>query len=46
VVRRIVSSSLQPENWKMEDTTALLITLGYTAVFATLGIKWFKWSNK
>jgi len=46
VVRRIVSSSLQPENWKMEDTTALLITVGYTLVFATLGIKWFKWSNK
>jgi len=46
VVRRIVSSSLQPDTWKMEDTTALLITLGYTIVFATLGIKWFKWSNK
>jgi len=46
VVRRIVSASLHPDGWKMEDTTALLITLGYTVVFATLGIKWFKWSNK
>ena len=46
VVRRIVSSSLQPELWKMDDTTALLITFGYTILFATLGIKWFKWSSK
>jgi ABC-2 type transport system permease protein len=46
VVRRIVSASLSPETWSMDDTTALLITLGYTIVFATLGIKWFKWSSK
>jgi ABC-2 type transport system permease protein len=46
VVRRIVSSSLRPETWNMDDTTALLITFGYTIVFATLGIKWFKWSSK
>jgi hypothetical protein len=24
----------------------LLLTLGYTAVFAFLGIRWFKWSTK
>jgi ABC-2 type transport system permease protein len=46
VVRRIVSASLRPETWNMDDTTALLITFGYTIVFATLGIKWFKWSSK
>lgn len=46
VVRHIVSSSLRPDLWNMEDTTSLLITFGYTIVFATLGIKWFKWSSK
>jgi ABC-2 type transport system permease protein len=46
VVRRIVSSSLHPETWNMEDTTSLLIAIGYTIVFAILGIKFFKWSNK
>ena len=46
VVRHIVSASLSPGNWSMDDTTALLITLGYTVVFAILGIRWFKWSNK
>jgi ABC-2 type transport system permease protein len=46
VVRHIVSSSLRPELWNMDDTISLLLTFGYTAVFATLGIKWFKWSSK
>jgi ABC-2 type transport system permease protein len=46
VVRRIVSSSLRPETWNMDDTISLLITFGYTIVFAILGIKWFKWSSK
>jgi len=46
VVRRIVSASLRPDLWNMDDTTSLLVTLGYTIVFAILGIKWFKWSNK
>jgi len=46
VVRHIVSSSLRPDLWSMDDTISLLLTFGYTAVFATLGIKWFKWSSK
>ncbi len=46
VVRHIVSSSLRPDLWSTDDTISLLLTFGYTAVFATLGIKWFKWSSK
>ena len=46
VVRHIVSSSLRPDLWNTDDTISLLLTFGYTAVFATLGIKWFKWSSK
>lgn len=45
-VKRIVSDSLQPGLWNKESSLALLITIGYAAVFATLGIKWFKWNTR
>jgi ABC-2 type transport system permease protein len=45
-VKSIVSGALTPGAWTAQTTIALLITLGYTAVFAFLGIRWFKWSNK
>jgi len=45
-VTHILNASLEPSKWSSHTTTALLLTLGYTIVFATLGIKWFKWSNK
>jgi ABC-2 type transport system permease protein len=45
-VKSIVSGALTPSTWTNDTTVALLITLGYTAIFAYLGIKWFKWSTK
>jgi ABC-2 type transport system permease protein len=45
-VKSIVSGALTPSTWTNDTTLALLITLGYTAIFAYLGIKWFKWSTK
>ena len=45
-VKTILASSLEPAKWDNHTTVALLLTLGYTIVFATLGIKWFKWSTK
>jgi ABC-2 type transport system permease protein len=45
-VKTIVSSALTPGAWTSQSTIALLITLGYTALFAFLGIRWFKWTNK
>lgn len=45
-VQIILASSLEPSKWNNHTTEALLITFGYTVVFAVLGIKWFKWSNK
>jgi ABC-2 type transport system permease protein len=45
-VKTIVSAALTPATWTSQTTVALLITLGYTAVFAFLGIKWFKWSTR
>jgi ABC-2 type transport system permease protein len=45
-VKAIVSGALTPASWTNDTTMALLITLGYTAVFAIMGIRWFKWSSK
>lgn len=45
-VNAIVSGGLKPSSWNSNTTVNLLITLGYTVIFAFLGIKWFKWSTK
>jgi ABC-2 type transport system permease protein len=45
-VRAIVSAALTPASWTHQTSIDLLLTLGYTAVFAFLGIKWFKWNTK
>lgn len=45
-VSSMIIASLEPSKWNNHTTEALLLTLGYSVVFATLGIKWFKWSNK
>ena len=45
-VKRIVSCSLQPETWNQQTTFALLATIGYSIVFATMGIKWFRWNSR
>jgi ABC-2 type transport system permease protein len=45
-VKTILASSLEPTKWDNHTNIALLLTLGYIVVFATLGIKWFKWNTK
>ena len=45
-VKDIVQASLEPAKWSNHTSMALLLTIGYIIVFATLGIKWFKWSTK
>ncbi len=42
----VLSGSLQPERWTINTTYALLATIAYTVIFATLGIRWFKWNTK
>lgn len=43
-VKNIIASGMQPGSWDQTSTLALLATIAYAAVFAFLGIKWFKWS--
>jgi ABC-2 type transport system permease protein len=45
-VKAIVSGGLTPTIWTTDTTTALMVTLGYTAVFTFLGVRWFRWSTR
>jgi len=45
-VKIIMAAGMVPNSWNMNDTNALLVTVGYTLVFATIGIKNFKWETK
>lgn len=45
-VKRILAAGMEPASWNMQATWALLVTLGYTLVFTTLGIKWFRWDSR
>jgi len=45
-VKHIVSAAVDPATWNKDSTMALLVTLGYTLVFTTLGVKWFRWNTR
>jgi len=45
-VKRVIAAGMQPSTWNSETTMALLVTIGYAAAFAVIGIKKFKWNNK
>ena len=42
----ILAAAMEPAKWTNTATTALLVTLGYTAFFTFFGLKWFKWNTK
>jgi len=45
-VKTIMAAGMVPNSWNTADTNALLVTIGYTLVFATIGIQKFKWDTK
>jgi ABC-2 type transport system permease protein len=45
-VKRLLSASMDPHTWTRDTTLYLLATIGYTIIFTTLGIKWFKWNTR
>jgi ABC-2 type transport system permease protein len=45
-VQTILSASMDPSKWTSTTTEALLVTIGYAVVLATIGIRKFQWSNK
>jgi ABC-2 type transport system permease protein len=45
-VKHLVAAGVAPGTWDAHTSMALLVTIGYTVVFAFLGIKWFRWSTR
>lgn len=45
-VKTILAAGMEPSKWNNNASTALLVTIGYTVICSTLGIKWFKWNTK
>jgi len=45
-VKHVLSAGMQPDTWNSDTSMALLLTVGYAIVFATIGIKKFKWNTK
>ena len=45
-VKAILAAGMESGKWTNDTSISLLVTIGYTIVFATLGIKWFKWNTK
>lgn len=45
-VKTILAAGMEQSKWNNNASLAFLVTILYTLVFATLGIKWFKWNNK
>lgn len=41
--KQIIMAGLHPATWTGDDTTCLLLTLGYTVVFTVIGIRKFVW---
>jgi ABC-2 type transport system permease protein len=42
----LLAGAMNPSTWAVETWGALLASLGYTAVFAGVGIRWFRWTAR
>lgn len=45
-VKTLLLASMQPSLWSMTDTYALLASLAYFVVFASIGVRFFRWEPK
>jgi ABC-2 type transport system permease protein len=41
-----LSGAMQPATWSQATWWALLVSVAYCIVFASLGIRWFQWSSR
>ena len=46
VVATTLAAAMQPGTWTLGTWGALAATIGYAAVFAGIGIRWFKWTSQ
>lgn len=45
VVATLLSGAMQPGSWSSDTSWALVASIAYAAVFAGIGIRWFRWST-
>jgi ABC-2 type transport system permease protein len=45
-IATILAGAMEPGAWTLETWGALAATIGYAAVFAGVGIRWFKWTSR
>jgi ABC-2 type transport system permease protein len=45
-VKRILAASMRPETWNIQASLALAVTLAYTLLFTSFGVRWFKWTSR
>lgn len=45
-VKMMLAASMEPANWSHDTNIALIISVAYAIVFATVGIQKFKWNTK
>ena len=46
VVATILVAAMQPSTWGLQTWGALLASIAYAAVFAGIGIRWFRWTSQ
>ena len=42
----MLAGAMAPATWTAGNWWSVLVSLGYAAVFAALGIRWFQWENR
>ncbi len=42
----LLSGIMNLSNWSSDDSLALLACLGYIFIFASIGIRWFRWTSE
>ena len=45
-VKWMLAAAMEPQTWNTDTTMALFASIAYTLLFATIGIKKFKWNTK
>lgn len=45
-VQSVMQAAMQPAQWSVHTWLSLVVTLAYTALFAVVGIRYFRWVSK
>jgi ABC-2 type transport system permease protein len=45
-VETLLSGAMNPSNWNSDTWLALAVSIAYTVVFTSIGIRWFQWGAR